>query len=93
MATGSEQTVPGMQSWAGFYGGNVQAPSLPPSVFGYAQNGAPGGDPFALMNDPQAVINFATKGSAVPAAFGQPACICPTQATPTMAVRKLAQFA
>jgi hypothetical protein len=82
-----------MQSWAGFYGGNVQAPSLPPSVFGYAQNGAPGGDPFALMNDPQAVINFATKGSAVPAAFGQPACICLTQATPTIAVRKLAQFA
>jgi hypothetical protein len=54
-----------MQSWAGFYSGNVQAPSLPPSVFGYAQNGALGGDPFALMNDPQAVINFATKGSAV----------------------------
>ncbi len=34
------QTVPGMQSWAGFCGGNVQAPSFLPQTLGFAQAGA-----------------------------------------------------
>jgi hypothetical protein len=33
------QTVPGMQSWAGFYGGNVQAPSFLPQQLGPSQAG------------------------------------------------------
>jgi hypothetical protein len=29
------QTIPGMQSWAGFYGGNVSAPSFLPHLRNY----------------------------------------------------------
>ena len=40
MPANAPHTIPGLQSWAGFYGGNVSAPQQPPSVFG-GQAGAP----------------------------------------------------
>ena len=60
MPANAPQTIPGLQSWAGFYGGNVSAPQQPPSVFG-GQAGAPpaAGVPYSgAWTNPQTWANY-----------------------------------
>jgi hypothetical protein len=55
------QTVPGMQSWAGFYGGNVQAPSFLPQTLGPSQAGPAPTQPGSYSGDwanPQTWANY-----------------------------------
>jgi hypothetical protein len=71
-------TVPGMQSWAGFYGGNVQAPSFLPQMLGFAQAGAAPSQPEVYSGDwanPQTWANYfgGQYGFTAPQGAGTPA--------------------